>query len=207
VDVSSDGEQARAMAGEFDYDLVVIDLGLPRLDGVAILRYLLTRKPSMPIIILTGRTRVKDRVECLDLVADHYLGKPFSFSELSARIRALLRRCHLPAESVLTVDDLKLDRVQRKVERAGRRIDLINTEFALLEYLMRNPGRRITRAMIVDVYLSYSTARVEKKRMNRLATAIQVAFQQLAFLFLVSCCSRTCRTFGVRDWDENGFGK
>jgi DNA-binding response OmpR family regulator len=90
VDVSSDGEQARAMAGEFDYDLVVLDLSLPRLDGVAILRYLRTRKPSMPIIVLTGRARVEDRVECLDLGADDYLGKPFSFSELSARIRAAL---------------------------------------------------------------------------------------------------------------------
>ena len=194
VDVSNDGEQARAMAGEFDYDLVVLDLSLPRLDGVAILRYLRTRKPSMPILVLTGRTRVEDRVQCLDLGADDYLGKPFSFSELSARIRALLRRCHLPVESVLTVEDLKLDRVERRVERAGRRIDLTGKEFALLEYLMRNAGRRITRAMIiehvwnlsfdtctnvVDVYVNYSTAQVDKKKVNRLATAIQVAFQQL----------------------------
>jgi two-component system copper resistance phosphate regulon response regulator CusR len=194
VDVTNDGEQARAMAGEFDYDLVVLDLNLPRLDGVSILRYLRTRKPSMPIMVLTGRTRVEDRVQCLDLGADDYLGKPFSFSELSARIRALLRRCHMPAESVLTVDDLKLDRVERRVERAGRRIDLTGKEFALLEYLMRNAGRRITRAMIiehvwnlsfdtctnvVDVYVNYSTAQVDKKKVNRLATAIQVAFQQL----------------------------
>jgi DNA-binding response OmpR family regulator len=150
VDVSSDGEQARAMAGEFDDDLVVLDLTLPRLDGVAILRYLHTCKPSMPIIIPTGRTRVEDRVECLDLGAGHYLGKPFSFSELSAQIRALLRRCHLPAQSVLTVDDLKLDRVERKVKCAGRRIDLTSKEFALPEYLMRNAGRRITRAMIIE---------------------------------------------------------
>jgi DNA-binding response OmpR family regulator len=150
VDVSHDGEQARAMAGEFDYDLVVLDLNLPRLDGVVILRYLRTRKPSMPILILTGRTRVEDRVQCLDLGADDYLSKPFSFSELSARIRALLRRCHLPAESILTVEDLKLDRVERRVERAGRRIDLTGKEFALLEYLMRNAGRRITRAMIIE---------------------------------------------------------
>ncbi|MGA8736372.1 MAG: response regulator [Terriglobales bacterium] len=194
VDVSNDGEQARAMSGEFDYDLVVLDLNLPRLDGVAILRYLRTRKPSMPILVLTGRTRVEDRVQCLDLGADDYLGKPFSFSELSARIRALLRRCHLPAESVLTVEDLKLDRVERRVERAGRRIDLTSKEFALLEYLMRNAGRRITRAMIiehvwnlsfdtctnvVDVYVNYSTAQVDKKKVNQLAAAIQVAFQQL----------------------------
>jgi len=194
VDVSNDGEQARAMAGEFDYDLVVLDLNLPRLDGVSVLRYLRTRKPTMPILVLTGRTRVEDRVQCLDLGADDYLGKPFSFSELSARIRALLRRCHLPAESILTVEDLKLDRVERRVERAGRRIDLTGKEFALLEYLMRNAGRRITRAMIiehvwnlsfdtctnvVDVYVNYSTAQVDKKKVNRLATAIQVAFQQL----------------------------
>ena len=176
VDVSNDGEQARAMAGEFDYDLVVLDLNLPRLDGVAILRYLRTRKPSMPILVLTGRTRVEDRVQCLDLGADDYLGKPFSFSELSARIRALLRRSHLPAESVLTVEDLKLDRVERRVERAGRRIDLTGKEFALLEYLMRNAGRRITRAMIiehvwnlsfdtctnvVDVYVNYLRRKVD----------------------------------------------
>jgi DNA-binding response OmpR family regulator len=150
VDVSADGEQSRAMAGELNYDLVVLDLNLPRLDGVSILRYLRTRKHSMPILVLTGRTRVEDRVQCLDLGADDYLGKPFSFTELSARIRALLRRSHLPAESVLMVDDLKLDRVERRVERAGRRIELTSKEFALLEYLMRNAGRRITRAMIIE---------------------------------------------------------
>jgi two-component system copper resistance phosphate regulon response regulator CusR len=146
VDVSGDGEQARAMAGEFDYDLLMLDLSLPHLDGVSILRYLRTRKPSMPILVLTGR----NRVECLDLGADDYMGKPFSFTELSARIRALLRRSHLPVESTLTVDNLKLDRVERRVERAGKRIELTPKEFALLEYLMRNAGRRITRAMIIE---------------------------------------------------------
>src|SRR3984957_2700125 len=150
VDLSADGEQARAMAGELDFDLVVLDLNLPRLDGVAVLRFLRTRKPSMPILVLTGRTRVEDRVQCLDLGADDYLGKPFSFTELSARIRALMRRSHLPAESVLAVDDLKLDRVERRVERAGRRIELTSKEFCLLEYLMRNAGRQVSRAMIIE---------------------------------------------------------
>src|SRR4051794_39983425 len=150
VDLSGDGEQARAMAGEFDYDLVVLDLNLPRVDGVSILRHVRAHKPSVAILILTGRNRVEDRVECLDLGADDYLVKPFSFSELSARIRALLRRSHLPAESVLAVEDLKLDRVERRVERAGKRIELTSKEFALLEYLMRNAGRRITRAMIIE---------------------------------------------------------
>jgi two-component system copper resistance phosphate regulon response regulator CusR len=125
VDISGDGEQARAMAGEFDYDLLMLDLSLPHLDGVSILRHLRTRKPSMPILVLTGRNRVEDRVECLDLGADDYMGKPFSFTELSARIRALL-------------------------ERAGKRIELTPKEFALLEYLMKNAGRRITRAMIIE---------------------------------------------------------
>ncbi len=176
VDISGDGEQARAMAGELDFDLVVLDLTLPRLDGVAVLRFLRTRKPSMPILVLTGRNRVEDRVQCLDLGADDYLGKPFSFSELSARIRALMRRSHMPVESVLAVDDLKLDRVERRVERGGRRIELTSKEFCLLEYFMRNAGRRVTRAMIiehvwnlsfdtctnvVDVYVNYLRRKVD----------------------------------------------
>src|SRR5438132_2770850 len=110
VDVSADGEQARAMAGELDFDLVVLDLNLPRLDGVSILHFLRTRKPSMPILVLTGRTRVEDRVQCLNLGADDYLGKSLSFIELSARIRSLMGRSHWPAESILNVDYLKLDR-------------------------------------------------------------------------------------------------
>ncbi len=176
VDVSPDGERVRAQASEFNYDLLVLDLNLPRLDGVSILRHLRTRKPSMPILILTGRSRIEDRVQCLDLGADDYLVKPFSFTELSARIRALLRRSHLPAESVLQIEDLKLDRVERKAERAGRRIELTSKEFGLLEYLMRNAGRRITRAMIiehvwnlsfdtctnvVDVYINYLRRKVD----------------------------------------------
>jgi len=176
VDISGDGEQARAMATEFDYDMIVLDLTLPRLDGIAVLRFLRTRKPSVPILVLTGRSRVEDRVQCLDLGADDYLAKPFSFTELSARIRALLRRSHMPAESTLAVEDLKLDRVERRVERAGRRIDLTAKEFALLEYLMRNSGRRVTRAMIiehvwnlsfdtstnvVDVYVNYLRRKVD----------------------------------------------
>lgn len=150
VDVTHDGEQAKAMASELDYDLFMLDLNLPRLDGVTILRHLRPRKPSMPILVLTSRNRVEDRVQCLDLGADDYMGKPFSFAELSARIRALLRRSHLPAASVLAVADLKLDRVERKVERAAKRIELTSKEFSLLEYLMLNAGRRVSRAMIIE---------------------------------------------------------
>lgn len=150
VDVSADGEQARALASELDYDLVVLDLNLPRLDGVSILRQVRSKKPSLPILILTARGRVDERVQCLDFGADDYLVKPFSFSELSARIRALLRRSHLSTQAVLKVEDLKLDRVERRVTRGNRTIDLTSKEFALLEYLMRNAGRRVTRSMIIE---------------------------------------------------------
>jgi DNA-binding response OmpR family regulator len=100
--------------------------------------------------VLTARGRVDDRVLCLDAGADDYVSKPFSFSELSARIRAPLRRSRLPSESVLRVEDLKLDRVERRVTRGNRAIELTSKEFALLEYLMRNAGRRVTRAVIIE---------------------------------------------------------
>lgn len=195
VDVVGDGEQARAIATESEYDMVILDLNLPKVDGVTVLRHLRAKKPSVPVLVLTQRTRVEDRVQCLDTGADDYLGKPFSFSELSARVRALVRRSHLPSESVLTTADLKIDRVQHLVERAGKRIDLTTKEFSLLEFLMRNAGRRVTRSMIiehvwnltfdtttnvVDVYINYSSAQVDKRKMGKLATAIQEAFQEFA---------------------------
>jgi DNA-binding response OmpR family regulator len=176
VDVVTDGEQARAAANEVEYDVVVLDLNLPKLDGFSVLRQLRLKRPTVPVLVLTQRTRVEDRVQCLDTGADDYLGKPFSFSELSARIRALLRRSHLPSESVLTVGDLKLDRVEHRVERAGRRIELTTKEFALLEYLMRNVTRQVTRSMIiehvwnltfdtttnvVDVYINYLRRKID----------------------------------------------
>ena len=194
VDVSGDGEQVRALAGEFNYDLVVLDLNLPRLDGVSILRHLRTRKPSVPILILTGRNRVEDRVQCLDLGADDYLVKPFSFSELSARIRALLRRSHLPAESVLLVDDLKLDRVERPggARRPPHRSDLQGIRPARIPDAQRRPAHHPRhdhrarlepllrhRTNVVDVYVNYSTAQVDQRKVGKLALAIQVAFQEM----------------------------
>jgi heavy metal response regulator len=188
VDVSADGEQARALASELDYDLIVLDLNLPRLDGVAILKQVRSKKANVPILILTARGKVEDRVQCLDSGADDYLVKPFSFSELSARIRALLRRSRLPSESVLTVEDLKLDRVERRVTRGSRAIELTSKEFALLEYLMRNAGRRVTRAMIiehvwnlsfdsstnlVDVYINYLRRKVDDGAPQKLIHTIR----------------------------------
>ncbi|HEY1677869.1 MAG TPA: response regulator [Candidatus Sulfotelmatobacter sp.] len=197
VDVAADGEQARAAATESEYDVVILDLNLPKVDGVTVLRHLRAKKPSVPVLVLTQRTRVEDRVQCLDTGADDYLGKPFSFSELSARVRALVRRSHLPSETVLSIADLKVERVQHLVERAGKRIDLTSKEFSLLEYLMRNAGRRVTRSMIiehvwnltfdtttnvVDVYINYSSAQVDKRKMGKLSSAIQEAFQQFGVL-------------------------
>ena len=176
VDTAQNGEQGRSMAIGIDYDLVVLDLNLPGVDGLSVLRSLRQRKANLPVMVLTGRRGVEDRVQCLDSGADDYLMKPFSFLELSARARALMRRSRLPSESVLTVRDLNMDRVQRKVERGGRPIELTTKEFALLEYMMRNAGRRLTRAMIiehvwnltfdsttnvVDVYINYLRRKVD----------------------------------------------
>jgi two-component system, OmpR family, copper resistance phosphate regulon response regulator CusR len=140
VDVSADGEQARALATELDYDLVVLDLNLPRLDGVAILQHVRNRKPNVPILILTARGRVENRVQGLDQGADDYLLKRFSFSELSARIRALLRRSHLPSETVLTVEDLERDRVERRVTpKSPDRTDLQGIRTARVPDAQRRP--------------------------------------------------------------------
>jgi DNA-binding response OmpR family regulator len=177
VDVALDGEQGALMASELDYDLMVLDLNLPKLDGISVLRNVRPDKPQLPVLVLTARPRVEDRILALDSGADDCVIKPFSYSELSARVRALLRRGRPSVSSVLQVADLKLDRVERKVQRGGRRIELTVKEFALLEYLMRNAGRRITRSMIiehvwnlnfdtstnvVDVYINYLRKKVDR---------------------------------------------
>ena len=177
VDVTGDGEDAQTLVEEANFDLVILDLVLPKVDGLDLLKHICSRKPSPPVLILSGRARVEDRVKGLDLGADDYLTKPFSFSELSARVRALLRRSPSSIGIVLRVGDLELDRAERLVRRAGRRIDLTPREFALLEYLMRNAGRAVTRAMIiehvwnfsfdtmtnvVDVYINYLRKKVDQ---------------------------------------------
>ena len=176
VDTAADGEQAREMALESDYDLLILDLNLPKLDGIEVLRSLRLKKSALPVLVLTARSRIEDRVLSLDSGADDCLIKPFSFTELAARVRALLRRGPRTIDTVLQVADLELDRVERKVKRGGRNIDLTSKEFALLEYLLRNSGRRVTRSMIiehvwnlsfdtstnvVDVYVNYLRRKVD----------------------------------------------
>jgi DNA-binding response OmpR family regulator len=195
VDVALDGEQGALMAADLDYDLLVLDLNLPKLDGISVLRNLRPGKPHLPVLVLTGRPRVEDRVNALDNGADDCINKPFSYSELSARVRALLRRCRPSVGSVLQVADLHLDRVERRVQRAGRKIELTSKEFALLEYLMRNSGRRITRSMIiehvwninfdtstnvVDVYINYLRKKVDEGAPYRLIHTVRGVGYELA---------------------------
>jgi len=149
VDILHDGREAAAQAAVIDYDAVVLDLMLPGRSGFQVLRDIRLRKPSLPVLMLTARDSVEDRVTGLDAGADDYMIKPFALAELSARLRALLRR-GAPRENVLRVADLEVDTVRRTVHRAGRRIDLRPKEYSLLEYLMRNVARPVTRSMIVE---------------------------------------------------------
>src|SRR5215472_5342442 len=135
VDVAPDGEEARCAVDESDYDLVALDLNLPKVDGLVVLRGVRVKKPSLPVLVVTARSRIEDRVQALDAGADDCLIKPFSFSELSARVRALLRRRPAVSGLLLKVADLELNRVERTVQRSGRRIELTSKEFGLLEYM------------------------------------------------------------------------
>ncbi len=194
VDLTHESEEAKKWVEERDYDLAILDLNLARDDGTQVLQYARAKRRELPILVLSGRNRAEDRVQILDLGADDLVLKPFSFSELSARVRALLRRGGRAVETVLCIEDLELNRVEHSVKRAGRAIELTPKEFGLLEYLMRNAGQRVTRAQIiehvwnlsfdtmtnvVDVYINYSSAQIDKRKAGQLAVAIQVAFQQM----------------------------
>jgi DNA-binding response OmpR family regulator len=139
------GEQARAV----DYDAVVLDLMLPGRSGFQVLRDIRARKPSLPVVILTAKDAVEDRIMGLDSGADDYMVKPFALAELSARLRAVLRRGG-PKENVLRLADLEVDTMTRLVRRGGQRVDLTAKEYALLEYLMRNSGRPLTKSLIIE---------------------------------------------------------
>jgi two-component system OmpR family response regulator len=150
VDLASDGIQGLDYAVAGVYDLLILDRMLPGLDGLDLLRRLRERGVATPAIFLSARGNVGDRVEGLDAGADDYLVKPFSFAELLARIRVVLRRGAEVVPTILQVADLRLDPVARSVERAGRRIDLSAKQFALLEYLLRHAGQVVSRTMILE---------------------------------------------------------
>jgi DNA-binding response OmpR family regulator len=177
TDVAADGDRAREMVEQNDYNVVILDLGLPKADGLEILQHIRARNSTLPVVTLTARKEIEERVKTLDLGADDYVLKPFAFAELSARVRAVLRRAHPPEGQVLRVEDLELNRVERRVTRAGKEIDLTPKETALLEYLMQNEGRSVTRAMIIenvwkmhtdavtnviDVYINYLRKKIDE---------------------------------------------
>ena len=147
--MAHDGSRAIELVHAAEYDLVILDLGLPDMDGLSVLQKVRNRKVSPPVLILSARGAVDERVRGLEGGADDYLVKPFAFVELLARVRVLLRRGQ-PTPERLQVGDLTLDCIRRKVTRAGENIELAPKEFSILEYLMRNRGRPLSRTMIVE---------------------------------------------------------
>lgn len=176
VDTAPDGEVGLTQAFDDEYDLVILDVMLPKRDGLSVLQEMRRHKLPVPILMLTARDTVADKVTGLDRGADDYLTKPFAFEELLARIRVLLRRGSPLSLSTLSVADLELDLVSREVTRAGTRIELTAKEFALLEFFLRHPGRVLSRALIaqhvwgvdfdtftnvIDVYVNYLRKKIE----------------------------------------------
>jgi DNA-binding response OmpR family regulator len=150
VDVCRDGQEAVEWASISSYDVIVLDIMLPKKDGFTVCRELRQKGVLTPILMLTAKDSVEDKVSGLTEGADDYLTKPFSFEELLARIRALLRRTQDYKTKALRVGDLELDPIKRQATRAGKQISLSGKEYALLEYLMRNKGRVVTESMIVE---------------------------------------------------------
>lgn len=150
VDAATDGLAGLELATSYNYDLIVLDLMLPGLSGTELLRQIRQTDHRVPILVLTARDSVADKVQHLEAGADDYLTKPFAFAELMARIKALLRRGSVDRPSVLRAGDLEVDRLSQQVRRAGRRIELTAKEYALLEYLIANAGRVLSRTMIID---------------------------------------------------------
>ena len=156
VDHAADGASGLRIALEGLHDVIVLDVMLPKLDGLSVLQQLRQANVATPVLLLTVRATIEDKVLGLDAGADDYLTKPFAFEEFVARVRALLRRRAETAPPVLQVADLALDPARRVVSRAGRKIDLTPREFALLDYFMRNPDRVLSRTMIANRVWDYS---------------------------------------------------
>ncbi len=188
VRVATLGSEVLGMIEEGACDVLILDLNLPDMRGMDVLRRVRATRPHLPVLILTGSSRVEDRVEGLDSGADDYLTKPFAFSELSARLRALLRRSKLPFQPVLRCLDLELDRVCRTVKRSDRSIELTPKEFALLEYLMLNAGHDVSRSSIihnvwklsadtmtnvVDVYINYLRRKIDSDTSDRVIHTVR----------------------------------
>lgn len=158
VDVAYDGDEGLGLAASDTYDLVILDLMLPKMDGLEVCRHLRAAHVRVPVLMLTARDAIEDRVAGLDVGADDYLVKPFAMEELLARVRALLRRGHdLDMSTDLRVGDLTLDLLRREARRGEATMELTAKEFALLEYLMRHPGHVLTRTQIIDHVWRYDS--------------------------------------------------
>jgi len=177
VDVAGNGPDGLEYALAFEYDVVVLDIMLPHMNGLDVLREMREKRVKTPVLLLTARDGVDDRVKGLDVGADDYLIKPFAFPELLARIRALLRRPPLQSGNLLSMNDLEMDVTQREVRRAGKSIELSPREFSLLELLLRHPNQVLTRTQIighvwnfdyysetnvVDVYIGYLRRKIDR---------------------------------------------
>jgi DNA-binding response OmpR family regulator len=186
--VAPDGKTGLHMALDRVYDLIVLDIHLPKMNGMEVLKELRREKVSAPVLFLTVRATIEDKVLGLDSGADDYLTKPFAFQELVARIRALIRRRAKVEQVELRVADLTLDPAQRTVSRGNEKIELTSKEFALLDYFMRNPGRVLTRTMIaeqvwdynfdsmtnvIDVYVNYLRKKIDSNRAPKLIHTVR----------------------------------
>jgi DNA-binding response OmpR family regulator len=194
VDVAHDGEVGLGLAELEPYDLLVLDVMLPGLDGLALCRRLRAKGRHMPVLLLTARDAVDDRVTGLDSGADDYLTKPFAFRELLARVRALLRREGRSRDPLLRAGDLTLDPATREVRRGGRTVELTSKEYAVLEYLLHHPNRVLTRTQIaehvwdydfvamsnvIDVYIRSLRRKLDDNDASRLLHTVRGAGYQL----------------------------
>jgi heavy metal response regulator len=190
VDLASDGETGLMMGLDGVHNLIILDVNLPRMDGLSVLQQLRKKKVTTPVLLLTVRAAIEDKVLGLDTGADDYLTKPFSFQELLARVRALLRRRTEAEPPLLRVADITLDPARRLVFRGQEKIELTTKEFALLGYFMRNPGRVLTRTMIaehvwdydfdpmtnvIDVYVNYLRKKIDSGREAKLIHTVRGA--------------------------------
>jgi len=150
VDISGDGYEGLELARTYPYDLIILDLMVPRVSGAEVLQHLRRTNSSVPVLVLTARDSIDDKVKLFELGADDYLTKPFAFAELVVRVKALLRRGPVNRSSTLRIGDLELDRLTQQVKRANRRIELTAKEYSLLEYLMQNEEHVLSRNMIIE---------------------------------------------------------
>jgi two-component system copper resistance phosphate regulon response regulator CusR len=150
VDVTADGREGLEYTEAYPYDLILLDLMLPSLSGVEVLQRIRRNNQHVPILVLTARDSIDDKVKLFEIGADDYLTKPFAFAELVMRVKALLRRGPVNRSSTLRIGDLELDRLTQQVKRNGKRVELTAKEYSLLEYLMQNPDRVLSRNMIIE---------------------------------------------------------